>query len=470
MARLAALGLAAAVSIVLGALAAEQKPAPLPTGDDDEVAARALDTSITWKDLDVLLIRRRAMSKDGREALHHLAESKLLEVLGKENGIVLKDAELELQIKELSRQALTSGDKEGLQGFLKKGRLTREEFEHLLRLAYVEKVLTRRALGLGDDKDVTGEQQRLWMDDALAERAFEEFPPPWKDGVAAKSASFTIGAPEFVRYLRLRLPPETLREDCYQMLLQKRMLARMPDLAPEKLAQYVQAEIQRRRGETKADPKYKGIPYENLLSSQGILVEHLDEDPMIRIAALARVWVDRKYAPDDLKHVYSDEREYFDGTCGPAVETYMLFVRAAQFKNDLNPRTFPEAVAMLEEMKRRIRTVEEFKALAKEKSEDAQSREAAGALGYLTPLAQKIPPEIKAEITHAIATPASASAEGSLAGPLRVSNGCVLLWFGSRRPAPSWDAMAANVQRELRRRFVDEVLPRSALSTVFESP
>ena len=88
-----------------------------------------------------------------------------------------------------------------------------------------------------------------------------------------------------------------------------------------------------------------------------------------------------------------------------------------------------------------------------------------------------VPPEIRSEITRVLGTQGAASGpsggaggEGSLVGPLRVSNGCVLLWFGSRRPAPSWDAMAANVQRELRRRFADEVLPKSALSTVFESP
>jgi hypothetical protein len=39
----------------------------------------------------------------------------------------------------------------------------------------------------------------------------------------------------------------------------------------------------------------------------------------------------------------------------------------------------------------------------------------------------------------------------------------VLLWFGARRPAPSWETMASHVHRELRKRFVDEVLPRSSV-------
>src|SRR6188508_1766122 len=97
------------------------------------------------------------------------------------------------------------------------------------------------------------------------------------------------------------------------MLLMKRMRARMPDLAPEKLAKYVAEEIQRRRDETSADPRYKGLTYESLLGSQGVLADKLEEDPMIVISALSKLWVERSYDADTLKRVYQDEREAFDG-------------------------------------------------------------------------------------------------------------------------------------------------------------
>jgi hypothetical protein len=44
----------------------------------------------------------------------------------------------------------------------------------------------------------------------------------------------------------------------------------------------------------------------------------------------------------------------------------------------------------------------------------------------------------------------------------------MLLWLGERRPGASWDTMQKHVHRELRKRFVEEVLPRSRLSTQFE--
>jgi len=40
----------------------------------------------------------------------------------------------------------------------------------------------------------------------------------------------------------------------------------------------------------------------------------------------------------------------------------------------------------------------------------------------------------------------------------------VLLWLGPRRPAPTWDVMARYVQLELRRHFIEEVLPRESVT------
>lgn len=445
-----------------------QKGVPIPTGEDDEIAARAFDTQITWKDLEPLIYARRAMSKDGRGVLRHLSESKLLEKLAVETGVEISAAQIETRIRELDSQVLATGEKEGIEGYLRKARLSRAEFTRVMRLGLVQETLTRRALGLKDNDPVTGDQQRLWMDAALTERQYNEFTPPWKDGVVAQSSEFTVKGDEFLRYLRLRLPPETLLEDCWQLLLVKRIRARMPDLAPEKLAKYVSDELNRRRDDTKNDPRYKGLSYESILGSQGVLTERMSEDPAVLIAALSKLWVDRSYDAESLKRLYQDEREAFDGTYGPAVETAMIFLRAAQFKNELNPRTFAEALKELALIKGRVRTIDEFKEIAKEKTEDAPTRDLHGALGYLTAKAAKLPNEVRAEIAKAIATPQSASAEGSLVGPLRVANGCVLLWFGSRRPAPAWDVMANQVKSELRRRFVEEVLPRSALVTVFE--
>jgi hypothetical protein len=433
--------------------------------EDADVVARAFDSVLVWRDLDAVLLSRHAMAKEGRGALRHLAESRVLEIAGRENGIEVSERVVEARWKDLDQQILASGDKQGIAGYLRRGRLTRDSFLIYLRLAVVQETLTRRALGLRDDAAVSGEQQQLWMDDALKARRYEEFLPPWKEGLAARAAEFTITIPEFVRYMRAHLPEESLRDDCYHALLERRLRARMPDLAAEKLDQYVAEEIQRRRDEAAMDPRYSGVPYDRLIAAQGIVLETLPQDPSIRVAALARAWVDRSYSADDLRRVYNDEREHFDGLFGASIDTYMIFLRAAELTNDFNPRTFVAAEAELKRWKPDIHSLDDFKRLAREKSEDAPTRESGGSLEWITALSPRVPGDVRAEVARALAIDGGGP---GLVGPVRTPTGCMLLWLGERRPGASWDAMQKQVHRELRRRFVEEVLPRSRLSTQFE--
>lgn len=431
-----------------------------------EVVAQALDTTISAEELDEILYTRRAASEDGREALRHLAETKLLEKLAKQNGLFPDDAELEKRVRAIDADIRKSGDPEGLAGHMKKARVTRDEFKRVLALGIAQETLTRRALGLSDDKQVTGDQQKIWIEEELAKHSFQPFAPPWKDGLAARAADFTISGTEFIEYLRKRLPPETLRDDCYQLLLQKRMLARMPDLAPEKIAKAVADELKRRREEARRDPKNRGIELDQILAAQGIVVERLADDPAVRISALSKLWVERSYDAETLKRTYQDERELFDGLYGPAHEVVFLFLRAAGFKNQLNPRTFEDAERELAALIARARTREEFREFTKQKSEDADTKAVGGEIGWVGPLTPKVPREVRDEVARRLALP-EAAAQGA-AGPLRLPNGACALWIGRRRPVPSWDEMQGYVKAELRRRFVEDVLPRSAVVTVFE--
>ena len=455
--------------VALGALAlsaAGQEPVAIGA-HDEAVVARARDSVLLWKELDPLLLRRRAMSQDGRAALRHLSESKLLEVLARERSIEVPKAVVEQRWKELDQQIRGSGDARGVVAYLRRARLTEAEFRRFLELSFVHETLTRRALGLPDGATVNGDQQSMWIEEELAARGYVERPPPWKDGVVARATGFDVHADEYARYLRLRLDPEDVEEDCYQLMLYRRMLARMPDLAPEKLAESVAREIERRRTEAESDPRHKGVPYAQLLASQGIAFDTLDEDPAVLVAALSKLWVERSYNDEALRRVYSSEREYFDGVVGPALETSMLFLRAGQFKNEFVTRTFAEAEDELRALAPKIHGRDDFRRLAQERSEEAASREKGGELGFVTPLGGRVPGEIKAEVARRLAD--AKPFERGLAGPVRLPTGCALLWFESRRPAPAWDVMAQHVQRELRKRFVDEVLPRASLVTEFEA-
>ena len=65
------------------AAAGDSQSDSAPSFADDAVAAHAGDDRVLWRELDPVVTSRRVLSKDGREALKHLAQSTILERLAK---------------------------------------------------------------------------------------------------------------------------------------------------------------------------------------------------------------------------------------------------------------------------------------------------------------------------------------------------------------------------------------------------
>lgn len=463
--------LAALALCVPRALLAQGAPR-LPETDDEAVAAHAPGIELKWKELDELLLARHGLSQAGREALRHLAETRLVEVAAREQGLVIDDAAVEARYRELESKWKSSGQTTPFEKTIQAARLSEAEFRYFLRTGMLQEELTRRALGLKSPAELQPDQMRLWVQEAFTDRQYDELPAPWSDGVVARATGLVIRREDFARYLRRRLEPDELRSDCYQLLLYRRVRARLPDVAQTKIDEYVQQELDRRRREALANPRNKGLSFEKLMAAQGILMESLPRDPGVLVSALSKLWVDRAYDAEALKRSYQDERPFYDDQFGEAIQVWMYFLRAAQFTNPLNPRTFSEAERELATLAASLKSLDEFQKAARKSSEDAATREGGGELGWITAATARIPPEIKNEVKKRLAgppTPAQIAGEGLL-GPLRTSTGSVLLWLGPRRPAPTWEVMAGYVQRELRQRFLEEALPRASVTYSLGNP
>jgi len=456
------------VACLAGPLPDGQGAPQAPETADEAIAARAGEVELRWKELDELLLLRHGMSQPGREALQHLVETSVVELAAREAGVEIAESAVDARASEIEKKVLSGGG-QSLEQHLQDARLTRAEFRYFLRVSMLQEELTRRALGLKPGAEVLPDQARLWIQEALTEREYAKFPPPWKDGVVARATGFQVGVQEFARYLRRRLPPEDLRTDCYQFLLCRRVRARMPDVAQAKVDEYVQKEIERRRREAALDPKNKGLSFENLLAAQGLSLDALARDPGLVVSALSKLWIDRAYDAETLKRSYQEHRPLYDDLYGEAIDVSMLFLSAGQFKNQFVARTFSEADAELKRLAAGLKNLEDFRKAAKQSSEDAATKESGGALGWVSAGGPSVPPEVRALVKQrlaAIPTPPQLAGEG-LVGPLRTSTGCVLLWLGPRRPAPTWDVMAGYVQRKLRGDFLNEVLSRESVIYTF---
>jgi hypothetical protein len=277
----------------------------------------------------------------------------------------------------------------------------------------------------------------------------------------------TVSLSQLALHLRTSLPGEDIQADCFQALLEKRLLLRMPDLAPEALEAAIQVELARRRDEAARDPRFKGLAYEQVMAAGGIAPDFLSRDPAVRCAALAHVWVDKKFGPEGQKRVYEAERGTFDGRHGEAFEVRILFLRAAMLTNPLNPRTFEEAELELAKLRRAIREESDFQRLASLRSEDPQSRGREGLLGWVARGDERLPPEL----VHAVfqAGEAELSPDRRLVGPIRTSTGMLLAWIRARRTAPPWEEMQLHVHRELRKRCMDEALEEKDVHTFLDT-
>jgi hypothetical protein len=448
------------------ASAVQEAAVPRPPSKDPVVARGKNGLELKRSELEEALLERFGLSQTGRELLDLLLKSRLLEQLARENGLTVSDADVARRWDELEKRARAAGEKGGLAGEIEESGLSQSQFREFLRLSLVQERLTRAALGLDPSAEVPGEKQEIWLEQELARRGFEILPPPWKDaagsaGIVARCGDVVIARDDFASFLAARLPREDVRETCWHLLLLAAIERRMPDLAPRALERAIDAEIERRRARHALE--YPAITFEQRLGATGKTLELLRREPSVRIAALTRLWVDRTAGPEGLRQAYEKERALFEGRFGEAVRAHMLFRVAGRFVNDLCPRTFEDAEDELEEFGQRARSLDEFTALVERFSEEHSTKKQKGELGWVTRADPRVPAAISAAIFDLRDSGGKIPPGGRLVGPVRLDSGAALLWVSELRATPSWEEMAEHVHEELRRRFVEELLPRGEL-------
>ncbi len=441
---------------------------PFPaTAQEPPPAARGLGgLTVSRAQLEDTLLERQGFSEDGRALLDLLLKARLLDTLAAQRGISVGEAEVTRRWKELEQRSRSDAG-QGLLAELEKRRLSREQFREFLRLALIQERLTREALGLPAGVEVSGDKQEVWLEQEIAARGVEHLPLEWPGSQAdilARCGEIGIERREFARFLADRLPRESVRESAWHLLLLQAIEKRMPDLAPEARERAVLAEIERRRARHAGE--YPSITFEQRLAATGRTLEGLRRDPSLAIAALTRLWVDRTAGPEGVRSTYEKERALFDGRFGEAVHAHLLFRVAGRFVNDLCPRTFDQAEEELAEHGRRCGSLDQFVALVGRYSEEPGTKKQQGDLGWVTRGDPRVPAALREALFHVLDTGGTIPSRGRLVGPVRLDAGCALLWASGRRASPSWEEMAEHVHEELRRRFIEEIMPLASVELV----
>ena len=425
---------------------------------------------MTFGEFDELVLSRHAESKLGRETRLFMLKMGVVESVGRAQGVSVSGSEVQAMLDNVEKGVVASGAARDMDDYLAQKGVSREQFLKSLRLGVLQTKLARRDLGIPPGEPCSGEQQEMWLNAKIDERGLEELPPPWEGGVVLRCGDVEVQREPFITFLRDRLDPEDVRQGLLELLRVKRMKARMPDLDPETLERALDDEIENRRIEVQSDPKYKGISYDQLLQSQGILLSRWREDPNIVVAALARLWVQRKYTEENLREVYETERGFFDAQFGEALEASVIFLRATDRPNELIKLDYEAAEMELLRLAEGIGSKEAFEAAVELYSEDRKSKQRKGYLGWVTRTGNAGPSPARTALFAALdsgeykpSDPADSLTR--LIGPVRTDAGVLLLWVGQRRPKPAWSTMVVHVHKVLRQRFVDEAVDEAQLIT-----
>lgn len=429
---------------------------------DDPIVARGRDLTLRASELEATLVRRFAVTSQGRDILKLLLNSRVLEELGQARGLAVGAKEVDALFRRLDLQARASGSPQGLLGELAQKQLTLEEFREYLRLSILQERLAREALGIPEDRPVSGDQQEVWLQQQMIERGLDWPPPPWPNGIVARCGDVVVRERELGRELRKRLPGDEVRESAWHVLLLRGIEQRMPDLSAEARGRALDAEMDRRRAKVGA-AGVQGVSFEEIVGSRGTTIAALRADPSVQIAALSWLWVDRTSGPEGLRATYEAERALFEGLYGRAVRAHLHFLKAAKYENELTPRTFEDAEAQLRRLGAKLGGVEDFVAWTQEHSEDPTSRDNGGDLGWVTRKDARVPSAVPEAIFGFLDGGGTIPPGGRALPPVRLESGSALLWVSDVRESPAWEEMSAHVHEELRRRFLRDVLPPQEL-------
>lgn len=475
--------LTAALHVAPFAAAQGEEAPPAAAADAAEtVAARAVGAPaaaggllegargvVTFDQLDELLLWRDGMSPIGQRSLQQLLEVRLVEHLGKAAGITITEEDVAKRTAALDDEIRAGGKQGGLEELMREGGVKLEDFRRYLRLSLVHEELTRRALEIPAGTEVTPDQQELWLQNQLKERGTQAEEFPWTKGVVVTSGDLTITRDEFAAHIRSETPENEQREACYLLLLERAVRARMPELGEAGAAAALDREMERRRAEAEADPKFRGAAYEQILTARGLSVEAVRRDPAIQAAALAHEAVDREHDDESLRAEYEKERRRFDSLFGEAVEVRILYMNASPRPDDPLRPSFKAVEEKLRELREGIRSPEDFLAAVEIHSQDRGTRERKGLLGNLSRAGDSADLAGLRQAAFAVVDRAPDACAGEVFGPVRLTNGAALAMLGDRIPAPTWPQMRKNVHQDLRRRFLEATLVREQVVSYLDA-
>lgn len=381
---------------------------------------------VTRTDVAVEMAFHQRRQELGRQACEALVDAALVRQAAKAKNLLPSDTEVRQYWQNLQAELRAAGQRP--EDIAAVRNTDEAELLEFLALQLAQERLVRAELRLPAHEKVSGDLQRLWVQEQRQRSKLVTDP----DQLPASTAALVDGKPIAMVDLGLMLL-RTADDDERQRFIQQVVYLQCLEAAgrkhgveagPADLA----AALATMAKEAQNDPRYRGLGFERLLETQGLTTTTLQRSRVFRAKVLLAKLGERLFSTTEFEQARERDHSGLLETCGPRRRLSIIFLRATTEPNPLIPLDHAAAAAQLTKLRERLAT-EKFEVLARITSQEPQSKAQGGDLGWHHRRSKGIP--------EALLAAAFALEPDEVSAPIATEDGCFLVKLTEIEPMPS---------------------------------
>ena len=406
--------------------------------------------TVTRNDVAIEMAFHLRRQQRGQQACEVMVDTTLARTAAKKQNLMPTEAEVRAFWSELQKQLRAAGQKP--EDFAAVRNTSMAQWFEDLAVQIAQERLVRAELGMRPDEKVSGDMQKLWLQEERKKHRVVTDPDQLPPGTAARIDADDLSIADLGSLL-LRTSEDHERDEFVRKIV---YLQSLETLARREGVQLTDADldeaVKRRRYDAARDPRYRGIPFEQMIKSQGFTIAALRELRVFRAQVLLDKIAQRRFPTADLLAELERNRAGVLELVGPRRRLGIVFVRALDVANALVPLDFAAATKHLEGVRQRL-AKETFATVAKIESHDPASKMNGGDAGWHRRRSDKLPEPVLAA--------AFALASGDCSAPVRAEDGCYLVKVLEVEPMPTDDFLVGEL-REYRAQQLSKKLLEDA--------
>ncbi|HEU4417737.1 MAG TPA: peptidylprolyl isomerase [Planctomycetota bacterium] len=436
-----------------------------PQDPPDVLATFKLDgrpATVTRNDVAIEMAFHLRRQPRGQQVCETMVDTTLARQAAKKQNLMPTEAEVRAFWDELQRQLRAAGQKP--EDFAGVRNTSMAQLYEDLAVQIAQERLVRAELGMRPDERVSGDMQKLWLQEQRKKHKVVTDPDQLPPGSAARIDADDLPIADLGSLLlrtsedheRDHFVRRTVYLQCIEALARKEGV-QLSDMDLDEA-------VKRRRDDAARDPRYRGIPFEQMLKAQGLTIASLRELRTFRAHVLLDKLAQRRFPTADLLAELGRDRALLLELVGPRRRLGLIFVRALDEANALVPLDFAAATKHLETVRQRL-AKEAFATVARIESQDPASKMNGGDAGWHRRRSDKLPEPVLAA--------AFALASGDCSAPIRGEEGCYLVKVLEVEPMPTDEFLVGELReyraQELAKKLLEDADLQLATKTAESS-